>query len=187
MNGCLLFATKYGSTERVSHWIAEGIRKHQTEVRRITQPVPPDVNFMILGSPIFIGKPMEDLYDFIENHKDELFKIPFFLFITSWAQSTRYSNACQEFLNMILNRISPSVPILTRSLSGKLILEELRNRDRKALKRLLHRVDARQPDFRSENIQWGDRRSQAECNLFGEDISRCLDALEQPDGECTNC
>lgn len=174
MKGTIVYASKYGSTEKVCRWIHEGIRNHTAEIRRVTQPITEQKEFIVLGTPIFIGKPAEEFLEFIDLYRHELCRVPTFLFITSWAQSTRYSDACRGFLDFILSRMKPCSPVLTRSLSGKLIVNELKARDRNIMQRLLRRIDAQQPDFHSESIQWSDRRSRLQCNRFGEEIDQCL-------------
>ncbi len=179
MKGLLIYATRYGSTEQVCRWIGEGL-PFPISVEPVSNRPIAAADFLVLGTPIFIGKPAKEMIEFIDKCKTALCRVPVFIFITSWAQSTVYQDACQGFLELLLHYLSPCIPVMTRSLPGKLLWDSLTVSDRKAMERLLRRIDARQPDFHSEKIQWQDQRDRRQCLQFGEEIAAWL--MDSPQG-----
>ena len=55
MKGYLIYATRYGSTKQVCQWISEGI-PFSVSTRQVSDFPVDTVDFLILGTPVFIGK-----------------------------------------------------------------------------------------------------------------------------------
>ena len=174
LRGSLYYASRYGSTEEVCRWVREGISHFPVALHRIRVRPRAEGDFFILGTPIFIGKPLPEMVAFIEENKALLRRRPVFLFITSWAQSTPYRAACNGFLELICRYLKPCEPAMTASLPGKMNWDTLTVRDRQAMTRLLRRIDARSAEFDSEGIRWSDQRDRTVCRRFGESLDGWL-------------
>lgn len=74
MKGYLIYATRYGSTKQVCQWISEGI-PFSVSTRQVSDFPVDTVDFLILGTPVFIGKPAEDMTVFIKRHKAALCRV----------------------------------------------------------------------------------------------------------------
>ncbi len=176
MSGTLYYDTRYNSTKEVCHWIVAGIPHKAVAVHRIgeMQPGENEDEFIIIGSPIYVGKPLDSVSEFIRSKKDRWLHKPVFVFVTSWAEATVYRRECNRFLDLIISQLSPIEPVLSRSLPGKLLLEQTTQRDQNVMRRLLRRINAMSEQFHEEAAQFTDMRNQEECRQFGKDIETAL-------------
>ena len=174
MKGVLYYDSKYGSTEQISHWIIKPLKF--TKIQKISYglKISQDGDFYILGTPVFIGKPMQNMVDFILMNKDGMINKPVFLFITSWAQSTKYKHECDKFIDLLKFHLSPILPVLAKSLPGRLYIDKLTPKDRSVMERLLRRIDDRSKEFDSQTILFNDQTNQKQCEEFGQEIHECL-------------
>ena len=171
MNGVLYYDTKYGSTTQISEWIADKV--DNVEIRWITENpvIEQKYDYFILGTPIFIGKPTINFINFINKNKKIILYKPLFLFITSWAQSTKYKDECKNFIALIKSYLSPCVPAIARSLPGRLYMDEITQKDRNIMGKLLRRIDNLSEEFDSKTIEFNDKTSKEQSQRFGCDIN----------------
>lgn len=176
MRGILYYDTKYGSTLKVSKWITSEITYVSVDIEAINEKTMINTNydFYILGCPIYIGKPREEMHQFIMNNKVNLQNKIFFLFIISWAQSTVFQKECTKFMNIMEHDLHPAKAILSISLSGKLILDELIYKDRCTILRILRRIDNLSDIFQSKEIRFMDQTNEKESKEFGKNINKWL-------------
>ncbi len=176
MKGALYYDTRYGSTEKVSRWIISEITYADVNILKVDNNniLANYYDFYILGSPIFIGKPMESIVDFIQSNRDEFTKKDVFLFITSWAQSTKYCSECEKFLELLKFHLFPCIPAISRSLPGKLIMDKIDKKDYRIMERLLRRIDSISDDFNSKSIIFNDQTSKKQSKEFGREINEWI-------------
>lgn len=175
MRGILYYDTKYGTTEKISRWISAEVSVGKVEMRNIYDGVMDmDCDFYILGCPIYIGKPRAGMYQFIAENKVHMKHAPIFLFIVSWAQSTQYHQECNRFLDLMEFYLKPAEPVLSISLPGSLVLDNLTGRDYNALTRLLGRIDKLSDEFQSKEIEFVDNTDEKESREFGKAINNWL-------------
>jgi len=180
MKGFLCFDTKYGSTEQICRWIASEIKCAQVIIQNVNlinnsnYGNYDNYDFYIIGTPIFIGKPMKSVVDFIQLNEHKFIGKPVFLFITSWAQSTKYKEECGKFINLMKFYLAPCEAILIESLPGKLLMDKITQRDRKTMERLLRRIDNMSSEFDSKKIIFNDQRSKKLSMEFGRKINEKL-------------
>lgn len=176
MKGILYYDTKYGTTERIGRWILSEISCASVSMKHIKNCtyVDPSCDFYILGSPIYIGKPRYEIYQFILENKAQLENKVLFWFITSWAQSTVYRRECERFVDIMQYYLESAKAVLWASLPGKLVFDELTERDRSTMARLLGRIDKLSEEFQSENIVFTDKTNEKESRKFGKDIDQWL-------------
>ena len=80
------YDTKYGSTERVAQWIAEGITESETsettvDVKNISQIVDVHYDCVVIGSPIYEEEPLNSVTTFLEAHRASLKHVNVALFV----------------------------------------------------------------------------------------------------------
>jgi menaquinone-dependent protoporphyrinogen IX oxidase len=171
MNCLICYGTKYGSTEQVCEYIREGmaadaIISHVSEIDSL------DYDLIVIGSPIFIGKPIGEVVDFIAKHYEELKNKTVAVFVTCWAASTKYSDAGNEFLSQVIKYLPKCNIICTASLPGKLLMDKIEESDRKLLGRLLRRISNQSDEFDANKIEWKDARSQSKSKDFGSKLMK---------------
>lgn len=173
MKGTLYYATKYNATKIVSQWIASELTDANLQVKEIVsgETAEQDSDFYILGSPIYIGKPLGEFTGFLLNNKMHFTNKPIFLFITSWAQTTKYRQACNDFLELSESLLAPGAILMKRSLPGRVLFHQISKKDQKALERLLARLDTMSDEFSASEIVFRDQLDEKECRQFGKDIN----------------
>lgn len=174
MKGILYYDSKYGSTKQVCQWIVSEINIGQITINHIKERMKHNVDYYIIGTPIFIGKPMASVIDFCHANKYYFKDKPLFLFITSWAESTIYRDECKKFLDMLKFHFKGHHLILVESLPGKLVMDKITSQDRKIMERLLRRLDNMSMEFQSKSILFSDQRSEKLSRNFGRRINEVL-------------
>jgi menaquinone-dependent protoporphyrinogen IX oxidase len=174
--GILYYDSKYGSTLQISQWIVEEIKSSTVTIERISGDCcrAGSAAFYILGTPIYIGKPMQSMIDFLSENKKILSNKNIFLFITSWAQSTKYYEECESFLDLIKFLLAPLSPISICSLPGKLYLDRVSSQDRKTMERILRRIDNMTAEFQSKKIIFNDQTDEKLSRKFGREINEWI-------------
>jgi menaquinone-dependent protoporphyrinogen IX oxidase len=73
MKCIVLYDSKYGSTESIANWIAEGIgEKCATDVKKVTDVKKLDHDLIVIGSPVYGGKPLNSVVDFLKENRSAL-------------------------------------------------------------------------------------------------------------------
>ncbi len=73
MKCIVLYDSKYGSTESIANWIAEGIsKKCVADVKKVTDVKKLDHDLIVIGSPIYGGKPLNSVVDFLKENRSAL-------------------------------------------------------------------------------------------------------------------
>jgi menaquinone-dependent protoporphyrinogen IX oxidase len=80
------YDTEYGSTERVAHWVAEGIAECEpnettVDVKNISHVVDLNYECMAIGSPIYEEEPLNSVITFLETHRTSLEHLKVALFV----------------------------------------------------------------------------------------------------------
>lgn len=174
MKGILCYDSRYGSTIKVCQWIISEIKYGEISMQNVNTLKDHHADYYIIGTPIFIGKPMNSVVDFIKNNKNDFTGKPIFLFIMSWAESTVYRDECKKFIEVLKFHLSPCSPVLAESLPGKLVMDKITPRDRKIMGRLLRRVDNMSDEFQSETIIFNDQRSKLLSQEYGRKINEFI-------------
>ena len=174
MKGILYYDTKYGSTEQIGRWVASQIEA--TELCKLYDHARIDhtKDFYILGTPIFIGKPPQRVREFILANKKAMCLKPMFLFITSWAQSTPYQDECTKFIELLEFYLSPCIPVMSKSLPGRLYMDRITPKDNLIMSKLLRRIDNMTSEFQSKTIHFNDQTNKKLSEAFGSDIHEWL-------------
>jgi menaquinone-dependent protoporphyrinogen oxidase len=73
------YATKYGTTTQIAETIGEALRQKglEAEVRLAKEPVDlTEYAGVVLGSPVYVGRWLDDAVRFIRTHRETLSKMP---------------------------------------------------------------------------------------------------------------
>jgi len=173
MNALICYDTKYGSTTKICNYIGSGM-KIDVDIKNIHEVKSFAYDLFIIGSPIFIGKPMKSVEDFIATNYENLRDRKIAIFVTCWAMGTQYGASSSEFLDQLRKHLPPCHLILERALPGKLLLDKVSERDQQTMKRLLRRLDTMSKEFNSQGIAWRDARDKKTAEDFGKEIENSL-------------
>ena len=169
MKALICYDTKYGSTTEICHYIKLGMEMN-ADIKNISEVNSFDYDLIIIGSPIFIGKPMKSIEDFIVANYGNLKNRKVAIFVTCWAMATKYGASSDEFLEQLKKHLPPCHLILERALPGKLLLDKISEQDQHIMKRLLRRLDSMIWEFNSQEIAWCDARDKKTAEEFGKEI-----------------
>lgn len=169
MNALICYDTKYGSTRQICHYIKSGMEMN-TEIKTISEVNSLDYDLIIIGSPVFIGKPMKSVGNFVIANYENLRDKKIAVFVTCWAMATKYGASSKEFLEQLKKYLPPCCLICEKALSGKLILDKISEKDQKTMQRLLRRLDTMSEEFNSQKIAWRDARDRKIAEDFGREI-----------------
>ncbi len=169
MKALICYDTKYGSTTEICHYISSSMQM-DTDIKNICDVSSFEYDLIIIGSPIFIGKPMKSVEDFIISNYEKLRDKKTAVFVTCWAMATQYGASSSEFLEQLKKHLPPVHLICERALPGKLLLDKVSEKDQQIMKRLLRRLDAMSEEFNSQEIAWRDARDRKIAEDFGNEI-----------------
>lgn len=66
----VVYDTKYGATEQVANWIAEGI--NDADVRHVDDVSSVFYDLIVIGSPVYNDSPSRKIIDFLDKNRDTL-------------------------------------------------------------------------------------------------------------------
>ena len=169
----ICYDTRYGSTKKICQYIKMGMANNAS-IKNISDVSSFDYDLMIIGSPVFIGKPMKSVESFIINNYENFRSKKIAIFVTCWAMATKFGSSSVEFLEQLKKYLPPCNLICERALPGKLLLDKIHPKDQKTMKRLLRRLDSMSDQFNSQEIDWRDARDKHAALKFGKDIEEKL-------------
>lgn len=169
MKALICYDTRNFSTMQICEGIRSGMNI-ETEILRVGEVSHLNYDIIVIGSPIFLGKPMQSVTDFIRINYDILKSKVLAAFIVCWAASTKYSFASEAFLKILTDELESCNLITSKIFCGKLILDELKERDKKSMLRIIDLLSKTANDFNKEDITWGDTRNFCDTNAFGKEI-----------------
>ncbi len=114
------YDTKYGSTERIAQWIAEGIAECKTsetmvDVKNISHIVEINYECVVIGSPIYEEEPLNSVITFLETRRTSLENVKVALFVVCGD----YGHLPKDHL------IDAYVKKLETHISGKVVAREV--------------------------------------------------------------
>jgi menaquinone-dependent protoporphyrinogen IX oxidase len=130
MNGILIYATKYGSTQEYALLLVE---KLGIEAVRASEAMPETIlgaDFLVLGSPIYAYSVLPEMEAFLEKHHQLLRGNTLFAFVvcgdTLW--NPKSGEGGDKNLRKLTDRL-PSKPEAVAVLGGRMIMDELDSED----------------------------------------------------------
>ncbi|MFZ5351488.1 MAG: flavodoxin domain-containing protein [Bacillota bacterium] len=177
LKGLICYDSKYGSTETVCTAVRSGITL-DVDIKNIKDVKDLDYDFIVIASPIFIGKPMQSIEVFIKDNYSKLFKKNIAVMVTCWAASTKYRDASADFIRQIVKDLPECNLIASKALPGKLILDQISERDKNTLLRIVNRISKMAGNFGGEDTSWNDVRDDQAAKAFGEEIEKAVMQLK---------
>ena len=131
----VVYDTKYGATEQIANWIAEGI--NDADIRHVDDIEGLDYDLVVVGSPIYNEMPSPRIVDFLDKYRDVLINRKLALFTVSVPfdmtpeRAKRYAG--QKEMARLYDRAKGTV-IASRAFLGKIDLKEMTELDRLSLR-----------------------------------------------------
>jgi len=131
----VIYDTKYGSTEQVAHWIAEGI--NDAEIKHVEEVTSLFYDLIVIGSPVFNDAPSRRIIAFLDRYRENLANKRMALFTVSTpydmtpekARAFEDSKALQEIGAKIKGKV-----VDTKAFLGKIDVDELTALDKLSLR-----------------------------------------------------
>ncbi len=131
----VIYDTKYGSTEQVAHWVAEGI--NDTDIRHVDDVTSLFYDLIVIGSPVYNEAPSTRILAFLEKYRDSLANKRLAIFTVSlpynMTPERAKSYAGARILEELAGRVKGDI-IDKRAFLGKLEEKELTALDRLSLR-----------------------------------------------------
>ena len=167
MKTIVIYATKYGSTKKIAENIAAVIP--EAECRAVSELDGLDFEAVVLGTPVYAGRFLPEMSDFLQKHKSELEKRKLFFFIVCADKGSVRVNGQETggaaFLHQINDFLQQKI-ISSRAFWGRMIKEQLAEEDKAVLDEFSNILGVEFPDF--------DRIETEEAREFGREIKGML-------------
>ena len=96
MKTLIVYDSKHGATEKVSSWIKEGIG--DADICKVNNVSSLNYDLILVGSPIYFGKPLKSVISFLENKRDELVDKKVILFVVCLWNGKKYLSKLKNFI-----------------------------------------------------------------------------------------
>ena len=167
----LIYATRYGATKETAGWIQEGMQGpvDLLDIESISFPdVTARYDHFIIGSGVWIGGVHKKIIEFLESRKNELSGRVLATFVVCGTDgSTENGRKRIDSYFTPLYACLDKRPLLSRYFGGRVIVENLTDEDREAL-RVFYKTY-----LRAELRSW-DRTDPEKAALFGGEANRLL-------------
>ncbi len=158
----VIYDTKYGSTEQVAHWVAEGI--NDTDIRHVDDVTSLFYDLIVIGSPVYNDAPSSHVLAFLERYKENLANKRLAIFTVSLPYNMTPERAKgytgKKGLMELTSKIKGNV-IDTKAFLGKVEEKELTALDKLSLRiqYFLKGYELKDANFmdRDAAIAWGRR------------------------------
>jgi len=70
MKTLIVYDSKHGSTEKICNWIKEGIG--DADICNVNNVSSLNYDLILVGSPIYFGKPLKSVISFLDDKRDSL-------------------------------------------------------------------------------------------------------------------
>lgn len=125
----IIFDTTYGSTQKVAEWIGEGI-SGTTEFCKVNDAESLDYDLIVIGSPIYGGKPLDSIDAFLKKNRNVLAKKKIALFIVCGDHPyPEYTSHVSQFLQDFEKKLD-NKPVAIQAFGGYLDLQDLNEKER---------------------------------------------------------
>ncbi|MCD1294780.1 flavodoxin [Methanocella sp. CWC-04] len=149
----IIYDTKYGATEQIANWIAEGL--NGADIQHVDDVTTTIYELVIIGSPIYNDMTSKRIIRFLDKNKDTLSSRKIALFTVSVPpdmtedRSKRFKGAYT--LEKLLEHARGTI-LSTKAFLGKIELKEMTELDRLSL-----RIDYFLKGYRLRDVNYMDR------------------------------
>jgi len=158
----VIYDTKYGSTEQIANWVAEGI--NDADIRHVDDVTSLFYDLLVIGSPVYNDAPSSHIMAFLERYKENLANKRLAVFTVSLPynmtpESAKYFTDRQAIAE-IVGKIKGTV-LDTKAFLGKIDEKELTALDKLSLRiqYFLKGYELKDASFmdREAAVAWGRR------------------------------
>lgn len=96
MKTLIVYDSKHGSTEKICNWIKEGIG--DADICKVNNVSSLNYDLILVGSPIYFGKPLKSVTSFLENKRDELVDKKIIPFVVCLWNGKKYLSKLKKFI-----------------------------------------------------------------------------------------
>jgi menaquinone-dependent protoporphyrinogen oxidase len=158
----IIYDTKYGSTEQVAHWVAEGI--NDSDIRHVDDVASLFYDLLVIGSPVYNDAPSSHIMAFLDRYRENLANKRMAIFTVSLPYNMTPERAKSYSGAIVLQELAGKVKgkvIDTKAFLGKIDTRELTALDRLSLRiqYFLKGYELKDANFlsREEAVAWGRR------------------------------
>jgi len=96
MKTLIVYDSKHGATEKVSSWIKEGIG--DADICNVNNVSSLNYDLILVGSPIYFGKPLKSVISFLDDKRDELKNKRIIPFVVCIRNGKKYLSKLKNFI-----------------------------------------------------------------------------------------
>lgn len=156
----VIYDTKYGSTEQVAHWVAEGI--NDSDIRHVDDVTSLFYDLIVIGSPVYNDAPSARVLAFLDRYRENLSNKRMALFTVSLPYNMTPERAKNYTGTKVLQDLAAKIKgrvIDTKAFPGKIDTRELTALDKLSLRiqYFLKGYELKDENYlnRDEAIAWG--------------------------------
>ncbi len=138
MKALIAYDTRYGTTEEVAHWLAEGLEA-DCDVRNVADVTSLNYDLIVVGSPMYTDEPLQSVVEFLHDHRASLSDKNLALFLVYDKLIASKLNAYEE---MMREETPPNVLDLA-IFGGYLDVSKLTEHDRRTIEDFFSRLGQR--------------------------------------------
>ncbi len=71
MHALIAYDTRYGTTEEIAHWLAEGLAT-DCDVKNVADVTDLDYDLIVIGSPMYTDEPLPSVVQFLRDNRTSL-------------------------------------------------------------------------------------------------------------------
>lgn len=156
----IVYDTRYGATEQIANWIAEGI--NDADLRRVTDVTGLNYDLIVIGCPIYNETPSARIINFLDKSRDYLKNRKLALYTVSVPfdmtpeKAKQFSG--QKYIRPLFEHVTGTV-IASKAFLGKIDLKEMSELDRLSLRMqyFLRGYELQEVNYlnRDEAVAWG--------------------------------
>ena len=167
----LIYATRYGATKDTAEWIAEGMDREVDllDIEKISfDQTAKKYDLFIIGSGVWIDGVHKDILRFLEMQKPLLKDkiIASFILCGTTGEDVKGNERIEQYFTKFHSPLNKKPP-LNKKFGGRLIIEQLNEKDRKLLETFYERV------LKREFVSW-DRTEPQKADMFGKNTQEYI-------------
>lgn len=170
MKTLVIYDTKYGSTKEIAQAIGAGLEGQVSWVKEIREVN--NYDLVVLGCPIYAGRLLPGMIDFLEREKENLVKGRLAVFIvcgdTGSVQVQGQETGGKAYLGEIANFLGGDI-LATEAFLGRMKKAEVDEEDQKLLEEFSNILGVNFPDFDGVNLD--------KAKEFGQNLKESLQRL----------
>ncbi len=138
MNALIAYDTRYGTTEEIAHWLAEGLAV-DCDVRNVADVTSLDYDLIVVGSPMYTDEPLPSVIQFLREHSTSLSSKNVALFLVYDKLIASKLGAYEE---MIREQAPPNI-LGVAIFGGYMDVAKLTEHDRRTIEDFFNRLGQR--------------------------------------------